>query len=386
MDTKKNRKHALIIVLAPIIYMLGVASIVYHVDPWQIYHAQNSGEKTLYWNNQRYINAGRIRTDIHETSHFTTIWTGTSVTQDIYAPDVEKLIGLGPALQLTVVHGFSLEQFTTLKYALESGIIKCVIWEMNPPYIGMKDPTEWWNPNYEFPSYLYSTSPFEKLKYLINSTAFKQSLDMLRDKCEWPENNSSYYMHTACKKNSFTRFLDIALKKQIDNFTLSVTDVKQKGLKTPSIRLIRSLVTEYPKTTFYLYIPPLPTYRYAQNKEEAEYFVAFAEELTRLAATQTNTTLFAFDDIPAIADNLANYRDTIHYGTGVDRFILKSMKEKKHVLTLNNLPAFLNHFTHNVSTYQPTADTGKTISFEGPLNETLFSVYPPPYGPSPVSP
>ena len=387
MDKRKYKLHTLLIILTPVIYMLGVASVVFYVDPWQIYHEQKTdGEPTLYWSNQRYTNAGITRTEIYQKGFFKTIWTGTSVTEDLYAPEVAEYTGFGPALQLTVVHGFPMEQFTTLQYALESGSVQCVIWEMNPPYLAMKKQKQWWNPNYEFPSYLYTESKFRKLKYLINSTAFKQSLQMLQHNLKWKDNNSSYYMDTACEKHSFTRFLDIAREKKIDNFSLTMADIDASHIEIPTMELITKLVSSYPKTQFYLYIPPLPAYRYAQNKEEAAYFVVFSRQLAALAAQHPNTTLFGFDDVPEINENLANYRDTIHYGIGVDRFILKSMHDKKHRITPGNVDAYDRHFLDVVTTYQPTIDMEHTISFEGPVDEERFQAYPPPHGPAPIAP
>ncbi|MDR0662433.1 MAG: hypothetical protein LBF76_03550, partial [Holosporales bacterium] len=82
-----------------------------------------------------------------------------------------------------------------------------------------------------------------------------------------------------------------------------------------------------------------------------------------------NIHLYAFDDVAAITGNTANYPNDCHYGIGVNRYILRSLKAGKHQITKDNVLAYLRRMAEVLVAFDPTPDYTHTVSFEGPLNE-----------------
>jgi hypothetical protein len=102
-----------------------------------------------------------------------------------------------------------------------------------------------------------------------------------------------------------------------------------------------------------------------------------------------NIRLYAFDDVAEIVGNTANYFEQGHYGIGVNRYILRSIKAGKHRITKANVLEYLRRVVTVILNFDPTPDYEHTVTFEGPLteeSEQAFSRFPPPTGPSPLLP
>jgi hypothetical protein len=100
-----------------------------------------------------------------------------------------------------------------------------------------------------------------------------------------------------------------------------------------------------------------------------------------------NIRLYAFDDVAEITGNTANFFDDRHYGIGVNRYILKSIKAGKHRITKANVLEYLRRMADVLVHFDPAPNLEYTVSFEGPLTEAsekAFSSFPPPTGPSPL--
>jgi hypothetical protein len=107
--------------------------------------------------------------------------------------------------------------------------------------------------------------------------------------------------------------------------------------------------------------------------------------LVQRTAGPDNIFIYAFDDLPVITNNLANWMDDHHYAIGVNRYMLKAIGASKHILTPDNVDAYLERVWQNRQYGELYYAPEHTVSFEGPVDEDAFSVYPLPYGPEPLS-
>jgi hypothetical protein len=147
-------------------------------------------------------------------------------------------------------------------------------------------------------------------------------------------------------------------------------------------------ISHRPDIAFHFFIPPYCALSWA-HKESFSSYIGGLLYLLDTIETCPNIHVYAFDDVPEITCNAANYMDDGHYGLGVNRYILKSMKAGKHCITKANVLAYLRRMAAVLLHVDPTPDFDHTVSFEGPLNEHVekaFAAFPPPTGPTPLEP
>ncbi|MDR1267576.1 MAG: hypothetical protein LBJ70_04375 [Holosporales bacterium] len=147
-------------------------------------------------------------------------------------------------------------------------------------------------------------------------------------------------------------------------------------------------IAKRPDITFHFFIPPHCAICLA-NKGSFTSYIGGLLYLLNAVEHFPNIHIYAFDDVPEIVCNTANYMDAGHYGIGVARYILKAMRVGKHRVTKENVLAYLRRVAETLLSFDPTPDLEHTVSFEGPLNESVeeaFTAIPPPMGPSPLSP
>jgi hypothetical protein len=162
------------------------------------------------------------------------------------------------------------------------------------------------------------------------------------------------------------------------------------------------LVAQRPNVTFHFFIPPYSALMWICGKEVrtsqkrsfyawatlAHYIGGLLYVLDKIEAFP-NIHLYAFDDVAEITGNMANYMNKSHYGIGVNRYILRSLKAGKRRITKANVLAYLRRMAEVLVSFDPTPNYAHTVSFEGPLNEETekaFATFPPPMGPEPLLP
>ncbi|MDR2417061.1 MAG: hypothetical protein LBD15_02755 [Holosporales bacterium] len=147
-------------------------------------------------------------------------------------------------------------------------------------------------------------------------------------------------------------------------------------------------ITQRQDVTFHFFIPPHCALAWINKDSFSSYIGGLLYALDKIESFP-HICLYAFDDVPEITCNTANYNDGMHYGIGVDRYILKSMKAGKHRITKANVLEYLRRMADVLLNFDPTPDFEHTVTFEGPINEEsakAFATLPPPIGPHPLDP
>jgi hypothetical protein len=223
-----------------------------------------------------------------------------------------------------------------------------------------------------------------------------------------------YWFNGACSSHAYTRekgYLKgfradhernkpelLALKKFLDTHDLAAVN-KRFNTTERCFTHLMEIFTSMDTIRIDLFIPPYCTMAWIKWKKPfwspreteggfSSYIGGILYILDKIEEFP-NIHLYAFDDVAEITGNTANYSDDIHYGIGINRYILRSLKAGKHQITKDNVLAYLQRMAEVLVAFDPTPDYTHTVSFEGPLNEETekaFATFPPPMGPEPLLP
>jgi hypothetical protein len=209
-----------------------------------------------------------------------------------------------------------------------------------------------------------------------------------------------YLSYTRGKKYRAAQFCSASIPgkeeiRQILSFLETHTLVeasKQFGYAVYAFAFFTEEVLCHPEIEFHFFVSPYLALAYIGKQEDcipfSQYIGGLLAFLNRIAGSP-NIHLYAFDDVAEIVGNTANYYDHTHYGIGVNRYILRSIKAGKHRITKANVLEYLRRVATVLLNFDPTPDYEHTVTFEGPLteeSEEAFSCFPPPAGPSPLLP
>ena len=122
-------------------------------------------------------------------------------------------------------------------------------------------------------------------------------------------------------------------------------NIKQNLIETP---------LKHKDVTFYYFLTPysalywkvlLETQKFGQYVEAEEYLI---KEISKIP----NIKLFSFNDCFDITVNLNFYKDFTHYGAWVNSYILRCLKNNKHIINASNIDTYLDNFYNFYANYE----------------------------------
>lgn len=312
---------------------------VYKVDPYFHYHKPYTDKYFYLLYNQRSQNSGIAR-------HFEydTLVTGTSLTEDIYASQVDELFGC-KSIKVPFSGGSYKEVNDLVKIALEANpelkrVIRCFdMFRFLDEYDLMRTDLG------KFPTYLYDKNPFNDVEYLLNrdvlgrvyqmyidSGEYEPGITSFDDYCRWPL-DYIYGINEHCPEG------------------LSNVNIEQKHLSETEKEIIRKNITmnvtdtvnQYPEVEFYYYYSPysIAEWNEWQQKGMVLKILEAEEYITEMLVACKNIHLFSFNVRTDIIADMNNYRDFTHYGEWVNNLIIKWLHDEKYRITKDNYKEFL---------------------------------------------
>lgn len=349
------RRYLLSVLFASLGLLVLPAVFVLVVDPLQIYHKHWLTE-VRFLPQERFQNAGLINNYLADDGVDSLI-VGTSVSQNFLASKVEKEMGWGKTLRLTLSAGTPRELRITLEHALKKGGVRHVMWEIYTPYTKLN--THEMNEENLFPAYLYNESWFDDAHYLFNNDAVEMSTKVIRGAYDDDLDTFSYWMDRAVAAGAFKTFNAPKSRRELaQNLALRrATNDRYEG-RAPSTNFpnidvnVFEVVKAHPEVEFTLYIPPLSTLNYALMQPPG--FVralSMRRYIVEQAARHPNVRLYAFDDVAWICTDMKNYKDQVHYGVTINDYMVRAFKAGKHRLTPATIDAYEATFMNLVRTY-----------------------------------
>lgn len=333
-----NNKTFVTVTLIGMFGFLGIfAGVMIYVDPLFHYHAPRENIGYLLFD-ERYQNDGITR-----NFEYNTIITGTSMTENFKASQVEELFGT-TAVKVPVSGARYKEVDSIVRNAYKykkniTNVIRCLDMTM---LIADKDGAEY----EEYPDYLYDDNVWNDVWYVLNKEIFitftdadlqfthrggtTMSMDTYKN---W--NGQYSYDGNALRKNYYRKEL------KPEQGSLSETD-KQLLLGNLQQNVLET-VQAHPETDFYLFFPPY-SILYWDDEVRSGLFTQIVE--AQKIAIETllpyeNVHLYSFFDDYIMICDLNNYIDSIHYGQNYSDRIIQNMADGTGLLTEDNYENYL---------------------------------------------
>ena len=326
-----NKKWSICFLSITLILLLSAAMLTGVIDPFFHYHAPlESLEYPLV--HQRYQNNG-----IAKNYAYDAMITGTSMTENFKASEFDVLFDATTIK--TCFSGGTYEEVTAhLQRAMAAN--------PNMRYIvyGIEDWFLYARPSLiladgEYPTYLYDKNPFTDVKYLLNKEV------LLRYTLEVPDYTRKGNIGTTFDEYSSWEFpsgkkvlLEGYNRPEVTDipsvFTPAMADTLRENLETNLLRLAK----EYPDTQFLLFFPPYSILNWDAHQREGilNMHIDAMTLASEVLLEADNIHLFSFyTDYETVTD-FDNYRDIVHYHSGINSLMLQRMQRDEYRLTKEN--------------------------------------------------
>lgn len=340
--------------------------ILWLYDPLQLFHKPIFRE-TTFFGDMRLAARGIIR-----YYDFDSVILGTSMLENTSAKEAGEKLG-GKWVNLSLINSSYDERAVILEYLFGYKKPQKIIYSLESFTIAsIKDSSRF--------DYLYDGNPLDDFKVYLNdkfilcALAWRESKDCtgrdLEELLKWSNHEDLKILFGGFEKwLKYGKKETIAMLKNIkdtpfvvkkDNFDLE----KQRNyIQT----YVLDFVAENPQTQFYFIVPTYSrlSYRIGSDNFDNKVFYNralnlkwFVQELEKYP----NTKIFGFDTLD-YADDIASYRDFIHYNVDMNSLHLDSIKQGKHILDSNNIDSYLKAMEDKIKNYdlKPFIEKAKTI-------------------------
>lgn len=340
--------------LIPLPVVVVLFGILWLYDPLQLFHKPIFRE-TTFFGDMRLAARGIIR-----YYDFDSVILGTSMLENTSAKEAGEKLG-GKWVNLSLINSSYDERAVVLEYLFGYKKPQKIIYSLESFTIAfIKDTSRF--------DYLYDENPLDDFKVYLNdkfilcALAWRESKDCtgrdLEELLKWSNHEDLKILFGGFEKwLKYGKKETIAMLKNIkdtpfvvkkDNFDLE----KQRNyIQT----YVLDFVAENPQTQFYFIVPTYSrlSYRIGSGDFDNKAFYNralnlkwFVKELEKYP----NAKIYGFDTLD-YADDIASYRDFIHYNVDMNSLHLDSIKQGKHILDSNNIDSYLKVMEDKIKNY-----------------------------------
>ena len=345
-------------VLLTTIY-LALAALVIAVDPYNVYR----------WGAQPRIDPNSALRDLvidwidvaAKDPDFDTFLIGSSVTQ-MYTPENTREF-LGPdahLINLSYGGPRPLDRDLVLNQLLEGDTIKHVILTFDWTYIREPDAT-----NIYFPTFLYDDDIGNDLR-MVNFPTIRTTFDILAGKRIYTHPDpSAYGRYVEDMYENFQRPEEMAkIERVVERYRSQIG--RSSGRACDSFgaineQLVPDLKALSDKGVKVDVMIPIFSYAFYYVRRDdisdtlLDEMMVARRCLVEAASDLPNVSIYAFDDDPAVAGDLANFREVGHvYNPDILRRFISATATGKDRLTRENLPAHEKAIRSAVENYRLT--------------------------------
>jgi hypothetical protein len=316
------------------------------VDPFNIY--SNSG---LYIKNQRYANAGVVRTADYES-----IILGGSLTENLPLEQISDLFK-SKFVKIANSGATAYESRMYANQAFKTHSVQKVLAPID--FFTFRGKPTRIHKRFEFPVYLFDNNTLNDLSLFSNFDTFVYSLKMIGSKflhlSFWDitdDHEDLFNWYRTDKVNFNYKHFSSSWKNRTIYSKEELAKYKVNLLVDSFNKNFLELIKNNPNTQFYIYFPPYSALLYSQFREQSPEFIkdiiAFKKTVFESCLEYKNVQLFDFQIATSITTDSKNYKDLSHFSPKVDQIILKEIKKPNYyIVTKKNYLKKLSLFeTH----------------------------------------
>lgn len=346
-----DKKFILVLLLAPLPFVLALLGLLYIYDPFQVYHKPYFRETTFFGDMRRQAKG------IIKNYDFDSYILGTSMLENTYAKEAEEKLG-GKWVNISLAGSAFNERAVVLEYLFKTKEAKSIIYSLDITYLERMESTKKFD-------YLYDENFLNDIKGYMNMKFFSCALVYsTREKCVgkdknleklnfWANNiehNSQFggfenWIKYSNDKQHLANALKILANSKLE-FQKSVEDISKikENLENNLLRFVK----ENPQTEFSIIIPTYPRlfFYIKENKGYLDGDVAFykykqtMQWLIPHTKQFKNLKFYAFDTL-LYADDIANYKD-------LNSIFLSAIRDKTHILDSSNIGQYLKEMESKI--------------------------------------
>lgn len=335
----KYKIYSLSTIVLTLVFLFGIASVIYIVDPFFHYHKPNSSFSYTI-DNERYQNDGILRNFDYDA-----IITGTSMTENFKTSEFDYYFDV-KSVKVPFSGGSYKEVNDNLKRAITYNNIKYVLRGLDSDrFFVDKDDMQ---ANVEYPEYLTDNNYFNDVKYLLNKTIFFRNVVPILYSYNKDSGTITSFDEAYNWQKDYPFGKDAVMKyrskmEKVDTPVI-VTEQDIVNLQENIEYNVVSIVRDNPEIKFYYFFTPYSvTYWYTYIQENSIDKYLYGEKaMIESLLEYDNVYLFSFNDVFELTTNLDNYKDKGHYSEYINSLMLKWMANGEHRLTKDNYLKYLD--------------------------------------------
>lgn len=349
MTDNSAKKFIKITIATPVILAVILLGMIYIYDPLQIFH-KSFFDKPKFFVEMRLGAKGIIEHYDHDSYIL-----GSSMLQNTSAMEASQKLG-GKFVNISPANSSVAEKSIILNFLFKHKKPKNIIYSLdffNDGIIGKINFT-----------LLYDDSKFNDLEAYLNDRFLICILTFSQDhKCvgkgdietalQWYRDD--YQQDRFGGFENWIKYNPDELKK-FDLFDIKPTIFDESKVDTQKMQefinqFTLPFIKNSPQTKFHLILPPYSRFHFKVYPEafmeRKKVILWLLKEIDEL----DNATIYAFDDLDYV-DNIANYAgDTIHYAQDMNSLQLDAIRDKKHILTLDNAQLYFDKVEQKIKSY-----------------------------------
>ncbi|HEG0496238.1 TPA: hypothetical protein SB541_000155 [Campylobacter jejuni] len=353
------KKWVFLVLLFPIPIIFILIMLIYFYDPLQLYHKPFLRNIT-FSSDLRVQAAGIIN-----NYNFDSVIIGTSMLENSSKEEANKKLE-GQWVNLSLSGSYLNERSVVMKYLFNKKNIHQIIYSLD--VFTLNYPLNKDTSNFD---YLYNDSFVNPLRLYLNFKNPKFIICALtnstKEKCVGKydlENVTKWIIrkHIAFDFKNWD-FKDKKLVKAILNaqkfnpkYNINI-ETNKKYIDTKLLDFIKA----HPNTQFHLIIPTYSRmlyrilfldkgYYYNKNSILFSKYQAILKWLIKETSKYPNVKIYGFDDL-SYADNIANYKDPVHYNIDMNSMQLDAIKNHTHILTPENMDKYFKIMEEKIKNY-----------------------------------
>lgn len=324
---KKPLKWLMIFIIAELIL---VACITVLFDPFYQYHGPLPGMQTVLYDRDNQV-PGTIY-----TLEYDSVLLGSSVAENFDSTYLDSLYGC-QTLKIVRASGSVADLLYYMEQAHDNQTIKNVFWCLD--IFALTSPTEVTLYSDDTPRYLHTDAAWDDFTYLFNKDIlFKEIPYSLAFSVLDRNTGGNAYNWATGKAFGTEKALQAYIKPETSNFISEELAAEYRELVDTNLNMVIEEVTAHPDTDYTFLLPPYSLLWWDSgyvNGLSSTYFYALEQAIPALLKLD-NVSIHFFMDERAIVCDLNNYMDMVHYKPEINQYMLESLSEESHRITLQN--------------------------------------------------